>query len=412
MTGIERLRKLSEDLLPHRLWNILVAGTEEDWDCHEGDFRTVSDELLDIANQIEREHADDCFRMGERAADVFTSAYDLLPADEREAIAWVREHGGLNHVKAEWRSRVPYNKHERARQRLLDHIAECETALGRRNVRIEELGHRVGELTAENAALRKRAMPEGYEWPHYEDESPVPFGDTLEQWPDYDGQFVFDHLEIYQSGELALSKTDGLRSMYSPGERVRRPQVLAADGEPLEAGQTVYGIGRSQHEFEVLAPNYVNPEVGDRFSVKCLDKDENEECWCDPNMLTHKRPVLDADGVTICEGDTVYDISDGTEFVITSTELDELDHVKAHLEKPIKAIVSIHPLLLTHTKPEPSDSWERVEEDAKKDVCVYFNNRRDVECTDCPANCQAGCETKKSRDLVRRCRALAERERR
>lgn len=31
--------------------------------------------------------------------DVSVSAYDLLPVDEREAIAWAREHGGLDAVK-------------------------------------------------------------------------------------------------------------------------------------------------------------------------------------------------------------------------------------------------------------------------------------------------------------------------
>ena len=35
----------------------------------------------------------------EDAEDVSMSAYDLLPQDEREAIAWVREHGGLERVK-------------------------------------------------------------------------------------------------------------------------------------------------------------------------------------------------------------------------------------------------------------------------------------------------------------------------
>lgn len=33
------------------------------------------------------------------AEDVSVSAYDLLPADDRDAIAWVREHGGLDSVK-------------------------------------------------------------------------------------------------------------------------------------------------------------------------------------------------------------------------------------------------------------------------------------------------------------------------
>lgn len=90
------------------------------------------------------------------AEDVSMSAYDLLPQEDREAIAWVREHGGIDYVKREWRSRVPYDRYERRRHSLLGHIAECETALGRRREIISKLGHRVSDLTRENAELRRR----------------------------------------------------------------------------------------------------------------------------------------------------------------------------------------------------------------------------------------------------------------
>lgn len=82
--------------------------------------------------------------------------------------------------------------------------------------------------------------------------------------------------------------------------------------------------------------------------VRCFDKDENEECWCDPRLLTH-------------------------------------------------------------TKPEPPDSWERIEEDAKKDRCSYFGAKYQ-DCGRC-TQLATSCSISKSRDLVRRCRALAERER-
>lgn len=39
------------------------------------------------------------------AKDVSMSAYDLLPEEEREAIAWVREHGGIAYVKDAWNVR-------------------------------------------------------------------------------------------------------------------------------------------------------------------------------------------------------------------------------------------------------------------------------------------------------------------
>lgn len=66
-------------------------------------------------------------------------------------------------------------------------------------------------------------------------------------------------------------------------------------------------------------------------------------------------------------------------------------------------------------RPEPTDSWERIEEDAYKDDCEYFG--RDLNgCNGCPASRQDidnfYCnENEKACDLVRRCRALAERDR-
>lgn len=74
---------------------------------------------------------------------------------------------------------------------------------------------------------------------------------------------------------------------------------------------------------------------------------------------------------------------------------------------------------LTHTKPEPPDSWERLEEDCAKsdvDYCAergLLDSSCDVvegdgstrHCTDCGCT----CGEKMARDIVRRARALAER---
>ena len=75
------------------------------------------------------------------------------------AAAWVREHGGLERVKAQRRESMPRAAYERKKAGFLDHIAECERALGRRNVRIEELGHRVSDLVNENAKQGDQQTP-------------------------------------------------------------------------------------------------------------------------------------------------------------------------------------------------------------------------------------------------------------
>lgn len=120
----------------------------------------------------------------DRLADLIDPG-EGMDEDGRAALDWVREHGGLDYVKSEWRSRVPHDRYERRRQRLLGHIAECETALGRRREIISELSHRVSDLTRENAELRKRAMPEGCEW-----DGSVLRIRTAEN-VDYDGETLF-----------------------------------------------------------------------------------------------------------------------------------------------------------------------------------------------------------------------------
>lgn len=68
------------------------------------------------------------------------------------------------------------------------------------------------------------------------------------------------------------------------------PEVLGADGLPLNEDDTVYGTGREQHRYTVQVPYSINEAVGQRFCVQCYDHDEGNITWCDPSMLTHTPP--------------------------------------------------------------------------------------------------------------------------
>lgn len=123
------------------------------------------------------------------------------------------------------------------------------------------------------------------------------------------------------------------------------PKVLDADGVEIHVGDTVYGVGRSQHSFDVI-----DPEVGEAFSVRCYDRDEGEECHCRPELLTHDLP----------------------------------------------------------------DSRERLEEDAVKVVCEYAgavpDEFGDYDCDTCRLFDARGnliCEQLMTREIVRRAKALA-----
>ena len=127
---------------------------------------------------------------------------------------------------------------------------------------------------------------------------------------------------------------------------------------------------------------------------------------CEPSLLTHQRPVLDADGVPIHEGDTLYGIG-RTQHVFVVLGQPGLGGGNGRFKIVCHDVTDgvdcdCDPSLLTHTKPEPPDSWELIEDDATKQPYSYCVERG-LDDDALPTN------EKFARDLVRRCRALAER---
>lgn len=148
----------------------------------------------------------------------------------------------------------------------------------------------VCEAMAERADTGKRIMSEREKlildmWPKFEDGEYVWFGDEV------DGlRGGIDNIDLYER-TTNLYDVD-VNLIMSFGERLKRPapKVLDADGVEIKVGDTVYGIGRTEHQFEVIDPHHIDPEVGEAFSVRCYDSDEHEECHCKPKLLTHTRP--------------------------------------------------------------------------------------------------------------------------
>ena len=322
MTGIERLQGMS------------MAFRGYTWGA------SLYEALADIADQIE----------WERDAEVADSPYDAILPEDREAAAWVRDHGGIDHVRVEWYSRSNlkrmYEKEKAKVERQQRHIEFVQGKCRERQGHIVELSKELAGLRKVLSnyrdalggmcerlgitdgtsllempdviceALDRRLMPEGYEWPRYE-------GGPLLRYDDsYIGNDDDNHrawqIRFDSNADVHVSRGgdgDGFDRTtwdhFSKGERVKRPAVLAADGEPLEVGQ-------------------------------------------------------------------------------------------------------FPPDKLTHTKPEP-DSWERLEEDAKKGSCDYFGCDANG-CHGCPAygwnvtRGGNGCGNAKMADLMRRAKKLAERD--
>lgn len=132
-------------------------------------------------------------------------------------------------------------------------------------------------------------------WPKYEDGEYVWFGDEVKADPIYGGDTDTDMVSAIEFMSCTYILKGPLNKPIAQDHfeaRVKRPvqRVLDADGVEIEAGDTMYGIGRTKHRFEVIDPHHIDPEVGEAFSVRCYDRDEHEECHCKPKLLAHTRP--------------------------------------------------------------------------------------------------------------------------
>lgn len=246
----------------------------------------------------------------------------------------------------------------------------------------EALREAFGELEA-------RALPEGCEWPRFEDGELVRIGDEYECWC---GKAHFVRSVTIKDGRSVLNESQSHSFVVSDGhfishgERVKRTQVLAADGEPLEVGQTVW-FTTSGREIRVDKIEH-RP---DGFWALELFADGSKSDSAPAVVLTHQRPVLDADGVPIHDGDTVWRLADGKKFEVTG-----VDHQARDIRvKDDSMGLGVWDFAdgFTHTKPEHQDSWERIEEDARLmlDDGLHDNDEWVL-------------------DLVRRCKKLAEKE--
>lgn len=242
------------------------------------------------------------------------SAYDLLPEADLETLRWVREQGGLAEVK-------------------------------------------------------KRIMPEGYEWPTVD-------GRKVDFKTSYQPSLgVLEAVSIYSNGACEVMSHDGIIKPVSEIHVV----VTAADGEPLEVGQTVWRIDTGT-EYWVKSGQTITSDA-----VVIIRK---TDCDCESEIvkasqLTHQCPVLDADGVPIHEGDHGWWVErPGVEIVVKHIDPDECDQL---------TVCDVHGRgntigadEFTHTKP---DSWDALWDDIE--------------------DCAVGYES-----FMRRCKALAEKENR
>lgn len=115
-------------------------------------------------------------------------------------------------------------------------------------------------------------------WPRYESGESVGFGNDVSR---HGEDFEANVIALYRDGSFSLNFW-----AYSKGERVKRPVVLASDGEPLGVGQTVWDgngdelvIVALEDGGHTVACRYA--DVGDGIPIHGM--------WS-PSDLTHQRP--------------------------------------------------------------------------------------------------------------------------
>ena len=160
------------------------------------------------------------------------------------------------------------------------------------------------------------------------------------------------------------------------------PKVFDADGEEIRVGDTVYHVkdGSEMTVYGIEGEWLV-------VSVGGLARHD---------IVTHRAPVLAADGEPLREGEHVYHVETGTELVVKELPKPGEYQAVVVFAPPASHLTSFDPDRLAHTKPE-IDTWERIEEDAGCTATKY-NKRRGTMFT---------TKQQVARDLVRRAKALS-----
>lgn len=215
------------------------------------------------------------------------------------------------------------------------------------------------------------------------------------------GDTVYDEngeaFVVLKTGEEAAvtvydGAVGGRHTMYPENLFHFRPDKCA-DGKVLKSGQLVWPLLRDDGPFIVDV-------VIEGFVSCCKLTDHNVVIHISPDGLTHDKPVVDARGIRVDKGDTVYSLVRGREYEVL--EISRSDNSLTLLNKETGEKVHAGASRVTHIF---QDSWERIEYDANKSVCDYFDT--DGRCKECP-KFRKDCTKSMCVDLVKRCKKLVE----
>lgn len=130
----------------------------------------------------------------------------------------------------------------------------------------------------------------------------------------------------------------------------------------------------------------------------------------------YMRLPVDADGVPIRIGDKVWYV--GGDLEIEKSEPQKVEGLVSVFAADGTYIMirdytdkAVRPNMLTHNPPEPPDSWEKLEEDAKVKACDYAHAPRDeyggFVCRECRFQKSESCQQAMIIDMIARAKKLA-----
>lgn len=152
--------------------------------------------------------------------------------------------------------------------------------------------------------------------------------------------------------------------------------------------------------------------------LKALEEENAElraklEAWIQSDDSYMKLP-LDADGEPIRIGDVLYSSGNECRVVSITVKADEAC-VGVHTDEGA-FLPSVNPKYLSRKnpeplEPEPADSWEKLEKDARETACNYAPAPRNEDglttCDGCPFQKSESCSNEMTIDLVERAKKLA-----
>ena len=210
-------------------------------------------------------------------------------------------------------------------------------------------------------------------------------------------------LPVYPPDQLE-KLADAIEREYIE-RRKALPLPLYEDDEPVQFGDAtkLYGVTLN-HIAEI--DFYENGRI--RIKGTSVTSTSNEcisEFCCDAKDRL-KRPspdVLDADGVQIRVGDTVWEVGRHRPLKVTAVEPGIVSYETEDGAHGMYYAIGD----LTHKQP---DSLERIDEDAKESVCVYFDKQGSTKCSGCDKSLHPylECHQEMMLDLLNRQRKVLE----